>query len=284
MAEPQRLGALGAALLPELPSHSLAALGMSLRDAGTFPILVLSPYIVILPLVFPAIFRTIFRTGQLRSTDPAKLDAKLFLLHLLLIQLAGHLLFNGLLYSRSNYAVHSILPMLVIAIAWLTEKARETQPTQRRIRIFMSVLLAFTITAYAVRSGNLFVYEPFCSRCRWGVPYPDLAENLKDRGFQQGTIIANDATVGGNLRRFFPDSHFVISGIDPAQTKPTGKIVIIWPAAGKNAEMPPELRNMTLGYSPTRAPELIELPWKHLWKPVGYRSSTWGAVIMDAPN
>lgn len=284
MAEPLRPAALVSALFPVLPDHSLAGLGKSLRDAATFPLLVLSPYIVILPMVFPAIFRTIFRHNPLCLSAPANFDPTLFLLHLLIIELAGHILFNGLLYSRSNYAVHSILPMLVIAIPWLTEKARQTEPTPRRVRVFMSVLLAFTITAYAVRSGNLFVFEPFCSRCRWGVPYADLAGKLQELSFRQGTIIAGDATVGGNLRRFFPDSHIVTPGNEPTAAVPSGKVAVVWQTAGSNIEMPTELRSLAPSPSTTPAAQLIELPWKHLWKPLGYRSSTWAAVIIEEPH
>lgn len=287
-SDPQRVTGLGTSLFPEIPTHSLAGIASGLRDAFTFPLLVLSPYIVILPIVFPAIFRTIFKQSRLHSADSAVFDPKLFLLHLLLIELTGLILFNGILYSRSNYAVHSILPMLVIAIAWLTEKARETNPSPRRVRVFMTVLLAFTMTAYAVRSGNLFVYEPFCSRCRWGVPYADLAETLREQGFRKGTIIANDANVAGNLRRFFPDSSFIMPGLDPDTAKPAtgvmGKTAVIWPTSGKNGEIPPELRNAIPGITPSASAEVIELPWKHLWKPVGYRSSTWGSLIIEIPN
>ncbi len=282
-ADPQRLIALGTDLFPEIPAHSLAGIAGGLRDAFTFPLLVLAPYIVVLPMVFPTIFRAIFRQSRLRLTDPLTFDPKLFLLHILLIELCGLVLFNGVLYSRANYAVHSILPMLVIAIPWLTEKARETNPTPRRVQVFMAVLLAFTITAYAVRSGNLFVYEPFCSRCRWAVPYAELADKLREQGFDRGTIIVNDPHVGGNLRRFFPDSRVVMPGLPP----PPGddkKIAVVWPASTKNAEMPADLRNITAAAHTLVPPEIVQLPWKHLWKPLGYRTSSWGTAIMETPK
>jgi hypothetical protein len=283
LADPQRIADLGTALLPPIPPHSLAGLGGGLRDALTFPLLVLSPYIVILPMVFPAIFGTIFRQSPLHLTAPAAADPKLFLLHLLLIELSGIVFFNGLLYSRSNYAVHSILPMLVIAIPWLTEKARQTNPTPRRVRVFMAVLLGFTITAYAVRSGNLFINEPFCTRCRWGVPYTELAEKLREEGFKRGTIIVNDPHVGGNLRRFFPGSRVVMPGL-PTPAGENEQIAVVWPVSDKSAEMPADLRDATTAAHTLAPPEVVELPWKHLWRPLGYRTSTWGTAIMESPN
>ncbi|UCV20432.1 ArnT family glycosyltransferase [Ferribacterium limneticum] len=282
-ADPLRLTALSTNLLPEIPAHSLPGIAAGLRDAFTFPLLVLAPYIVILPMVFPAIFRTIFRQSKLRAIDPTVFDPKLYLLHLLLIELSGLVLFNGLLYSRANYAVHSILPMVVIAIPWLTEKARETNPTPRRVQIFMAVLLGFTITAYAVRSGNLFVYEPFCSRCRWAVPYPELADKLREKGFDRGTIIVNDPHVGGNLRRFFSDSRVVMHGL-PTPAGDGNKIAVVWPISDKNAEMPANLRNATATAHTLAPPGIVELPWKHLWKPLGYRTSSWGTAIMETSN
>jgi hypothetical protein len=286
LADPQRTAALGATLFPEVPAHSLAGMAAGLRDALTFPLLVLSPYVVVLPMVFPAIFRAISRESRLRTTNPTAFDPQLFLLHLLLIELAGLTLYNGLLYSRSNYAVHSILPMLVIAIPWLTGKARETKPTPRRVRVFMAVLLGFTITAYAVRSGNLFINEPFCSRCRWGVPYADLAEKLREQGFRQGTIIVNDPHVGGNLRRFFPESRVVMSGLEPpAKPGNDERTAIVWPISGQGTDdLPDDLRAATVAGQILVPPGIVELPWKHLWKPLGYRTSTWGIAIMETPK
>jgi hypothetical protein len=282
-ADSQRLIAMATDLFPSLPAYSPKGLAGSLRDALIFPLLVLAPYIVILPMVFPAIFRTIFRQSRLRSDDPLVFDPKLFLFHILLIELIGLVLFNGLLYSRSNYAVHVILPMVVIAIPWLTEMARQTNPSPRRVRVFMAILLGFTITAYAVRSGNLFVYEPFCSRCRWAVPFPELADKLREQGFDRGTIIVNDPHVGGNLRRFFPESRVVMPGL-PTPAGDGNKIAVVWPVSDKNAEMPADLRNATAGAHTLAPPGIVELPWEHLWKPLGYRTSSWGTAIMETPN
>lgn len=286
-ADPQRLTTLGANLLPAIPVHSPAGIAAGLRDAFTFPLLVLSPYVVILPMVFPAIFQTIFRQSALRTSDPLVFDPKLFLFHILLIELTGLILFNGLIYSRSNYAVHSILPMLVIAIPWLTEKARQTNPTPRRVQVFMAVLLGFTITAYAVRSGNLFVYEPFCSRCRWGVPYTELAEKLREQGFSRGTIVVNDPHVGGNLRRFFPEARVVMPSLQAPEIPVAGngdKIALVWPVSDKNTELPVDLRGAAGAAQTLVPPGIVELPWKHLWKPLGYRTSTWGTAIMETTN
>ena len=280
-ADSQRVGSLLANLHPGAPDYSLRSLGSSLRDALSFPIFVLAPYIVVLPLVFPKILRAIFRDTSLRVPANNSPDLKLFLTHFLLIELAGHLLYNALLWPRAGYPVHSILPMLVIAIAWLTEKARETAPSPKRVQVFVVVLLAFTITAYFMRVGNLYVYEPFCSRCRWGVPYADLAEQLRQRGFKEGTVITDDDHTAGNLRRFFPEARFaLINGADaPQPASQPGPIAVIWSSSPDRQEIPPALRQQLPSNLALPAPETLHLPWHHLWKPSGYRHSTWSAIV-----
>jgi len=285
LADPQRTASLFADYYPLTPVHTLAGFWSSLRDATSFPFLVLSPYIVITPLVFPAIFKAIFRQTPLRPTPSQPHDFRLLLTHLLLI-LFGGLLVSGLLYSRANFPVHSILPLFVIAIVWITDRARATQPSARRIKVFMSVLLAFTATAYAVRCGNLFVYEPFCSRCRWGVPYNELAGELRGLGFKQGSLITNDERIGGNLRRYFPDTHISApnDGLPPFSPPATGQLAIVWQLADDNAEIPANLQALATDSGVATPPIVIDTPWQHLWKAPGYRHSKWAAIIVGTPT
>lgn len=283
-ADNTRLEALQEVLFPPLPGHSGQALRASLRDALTFPIFVLSPYILVVLATFPAIFRLLGRPAA-AGTAPDEIDTSRFIGTFLLIELAGHLIYNGLVYSRVGYAVHSILPMLVVAIAWLTGKAWQTRPSDKRVRVFIWILLAFTVTAYGVRSGNLFIYEPFCSRCRWGTPYDDLAEQLKQHGFRQGMIVTNDVHTGGNLRRFFPDSHIVLNS-EPATFKSAedqGRepVAIVWPNTAAPAGIPEFARPFIPAGAEAFRISQFHLSWKHRLKPAGYRHSDWSAILIE---
>ncbi|MGE5470697.1 MAG: glycosyltransferase family 39 protein [Bacteroidota bacterium] len=284
LAEPQRLPALISDFYPFRPANSPAGLWSSLRDALTFPLLVLAPYILIAPLVFPKLLPTVFRRTPLRPDPAVPLDFRLLLTHLLLIEWLG-VVIAGLLFSRSGYAVHSILPMFAIAIAWLTDRACATEPCAGRIRAFILVLLAFTITAYAVRCGNLFVQEPFCSRCRWGIPYQDLAGELRQKGFNSGILISNDERLSGNLRRFFPQAYLPLPGGEqaPGDLRPGEQLAVVWAVSGDDARMPPELQQQLPTAFVGIRPTVIHLPWQHLWKPRGYRHASWATLVVTLP-
>lgn len=283
LAEPPRLLALVSDIYPLRPAHTLGSLWANLRDATTLPLLVLAPYIVIVPAVFPGLLKTIIQKTPLHPRPSSTQDFKQLLTHLLLIEEA-ELLIAGLFFVRSSYAVHSILPMFVIAIVWLTVKIQASTPSDRRVRVFMIILLAFTATAYAMRWGNLFVHEPFCSRCRWGVPYADLAGELRQRGFSSGILMTDDERMSGNLRRFFPQARLPMPGQSlPATKLPAGKLAVVWAIDGKDQTMPNGLRRLVPAAASTAVPEIFHLPWHHLWKKPGYRYSTWATVVVDLP-
>jgi hypothetical protein len=287
LAEPQRLSGFIAAALPKTSSHSAHAMFAGLRDALTFPLLVLSPYLLVVLATFPKMWR-LFRQMPLRPARTAAPDLRMLLLHLFLIELACLILFDALLFPRFGYPVHSLLPLFVLGIVWLTDKASATAPSLKRIRVFMLILAAFTVAAFVVRSGNLIVYEPFCSRCRWGVPYPDLAEQLRLRGFRQGTIVTNELHIGGNLRRFFPDSRFILPGkavyAAPMPAGAGGQTAILWLAEDNDKPIPPALQSYVPAAAAASQPEQIRLSWHHLWKPAGYRYSTWNVLLIEAPD
>lgn len=286
LADAGRSAEFVAYLLPDLAAYTPHRLWESLRDGLTFPIFVLAPYIVVLPLVFPRLLPTILRQTPLRPAPGAGFDPGLLLTHLLLAELALILL-TGLLFTRADYAVHSLLPLLVLALPWLTAKARQSAPSPARIRAFMAILLAFTITAYLVRSANLFIYEPFCSRCRWGVPYDGLAEQLRQRGFSQGTLITDDPHIGGNLRRYLPQVDVVLydhgDGALRAGTPQAGPSAVVWFASGATPTPPPPTLAGHLPAAAAAQPgERLQLPWQPPFKRRGYRHSEWDAVLVDS--
>lgn len=282
LADPQRLVAFQAALLPWPGDYRL---GVSLTAIGTAlstPVLVLSPYIFILPLVFPGVMRVLWRQTPVRPLAHAVLDFRQLLLHVLLIQFAL-LVVGGLLQQRSHYAVHSLLPMFVVAIAWLTAKVQEAAPSPRRIWIFIAFSLVITVVALVGRLANMYVLEPVCKMCRWGTPYAELAQEIRAAGFDRGTILTPDVELGGNLRRFFPEARFVVpgAGIVPPEIGAGGRIAIVWNARQDQqavlAQLQPYLPREA---AVTAAPEAIKLPWPHLWKPEGYRYSDWQLVVL----
>lgn len=282
LAEPQRLSEMVAPYRPDFSGHSLRGLLGSVRDAATFPLLVLAPYSLILPLAFPRLLRHIFSRNTPPPARTVDHDPQRFLLHILLCELAGIMLINGLYLARSGYAVHSILPLLVVAIPWLTAQAMATRPSPRRVKVFMAILLAFTATAYAVRSGNLFVQEPFCSRCRWGIPYAELAQDMRALGYTDGTLITNNIQIAGNLRRFFPNARILMPASGELPAEPTrSPTAFVWAVEHDQLALPANLASLIPAHARDQTPRLVAAPWHHLWRAAGYREATWAVLLVD---
>jgi len=84
-----------------------------------------------------------------------------------------------------------------------------------------------------------FVLEPLkCERCQHHIPYGQLAEGLRAKGFQDGTIFAywHPDPIAGNLRAQFPEAR-VISAKHPSVRPPLdttrGQCLIVWPTTPK---------------------------------------------------
>lgn len=257
--------------------HTLLAMGRGVRDALTFPLMVLSPYIFVVPLVFPGVLRHLFKRHA--NAQEGQPDFMRLLSDLLALELIYLVVKDALLFPRSDYAVHSLLPMFILGIVWMTAKIQASAPTQRQIKAFLIVMAAFTVVAFTVRSGNLYMNEPFCSRCRWGVPYPELAQQLHSEGFHGGTVVTDDPHIAGNLRRFFPDSRFVLVGHKiPFKPAPTEQTAVVW-FGGDNSTAPDTLKP----YLPSDGfkPQTVVLPWQHLWRSTGYRESSWQVFLQN---
>lgn len=286
LADPGRLRGLLANLLPFAPDYSLAGLLAALGDALTFPVMVLSPYIFILPLVFPGLLRSILRSPLRPQAGPAA-DLSQFILHVLLIEVAWLVLFDGVVFQHADYAVHTLLPMFMVAIVWLTDKVRQSAPSAARVRAYLAILLALTVLAFVGRAANMFVLDPVCSKCRWGIPYDQLAERIRATGFRDGTLVVDEEELGGNLRRFFPTARIVLTdkgGIVPPETPRSraGGTVLVWLVKKDDLDVPDKLIAWLPPDPRVWRPQLVRVPWRHLWKPDGYRHSTWAILPQPA--
>lgn len=100
-----------------------------------------------------------------------------------------------------------------------------------------------------------------CDKCKMVVPYAQLAERLIEAGFTGGTVYVHDypTQVGGNLRRFFPDSRFISykyqSYTPPPRNTEAGQCLAVWllGADGQSPSMDAMLGQLQghLGVSPS---------------------------------
>ncbi|MEO1281670.1 MAG: hypothetical protein AAFV69_08055, partial [Pseudomonadota bacterium] len=136
---------------------------------------------------------------------------------------------------------------------------------------------------------NMFVLDPVCKTCRWGIPYAGLAQQMEQAGVvETATIVTVDKELGGNLRRYFPQAAIVMRlypRFTPDDADLQGdQVVFIWPQGHKKLPMTGIKAHITpmLPQSMSMSDAVVlSVPWDHLWRDSGYRTSKWQMLVVD---
>jgi hypothetical protein len=281
-----------AAMLPALRAESFAEyLRLALagvRRAFTEPVMYLAPLIFIYPLFFRGWLWAAWRNLRIVPRPSSGPDYEQLLLHQAILCIAA-LIAGALLFGIHRYPVHALMPLFLVTSIWLTAQARNAAPDRRAVRRFVIMAASIAVFAFFARAANMFVLEPVCNICRWGVPYEELAQEMRHLGFERGRIVAADTELAGNLRRLFPDSRIELANDRTYAAKPPSatsgvKTIMLWPsdfrpeeAASRLGTLMPSISAADLAKAAT-----IDIPWRgHLWKPDGYRHSSWRALLAE---
>jgi len=277
-----------AILQPSANGHARDVL-IGLKDAVRGPFMYLSPLVVILPLAFPGFLRTAAADLRALWHDPAthagRLDllvARATLLGLVLSVLGAVTLGIG------GYAMHVLMPLYVASVIWLFAIAQRSRASSRRLKIFAVIALLIAVAAFNARMANMFILDPVCNKCRWGIPYAELAREMRKAGVgDRATIVTTGHELGGNLRQHFPKARIVLG--DDALRQPPGPgalgdvVVVVADAAPtdrRGEALAAALTARGLHADPAR---VVDVPWHHLWRPKGYRTSPWRIQVLRRP-
>lgn len=109
------------------------------------------------------------------------------------------------------------------------------RPTERRLSGYAMVVCLMAVIVIAGVVGRYAVGPDICRKCNFFLPYERLAQDLRDGGFSQGTMVSPGFPnqLSGNLRRYFPDSRFVSMRFFPFMPPPRtteGDCIIVWNA------------------------------------------------------
>jgi len=291
------------AILPELRiggAHYWPVALDGVRRAFTEPVMYLAPLIFLYPIFFPAYLGTLRRTFRLAPQTGASVDAEQLILHLTLLNI-GTLIVGALAFGINRYPVHALMPLFLVTSIWLTAQARRAARNDGELRRFIIVALSIAAFAFVARCANMYVQEPVCQICRWGIPYAELAQAIKARGFERGDLIVYDDDLAGNLRRFFPQARIVIAGarryeppesafapggetLPGRETLRGGKTAFVWETSDPAEGLARGFRAVAgaSGAEAMAKAETLQIPWRHhLWKPDGYRMSEWRLAITE---
>lgn len=238
------------------------------RRAFTEPLMYLAPLIFILPIFFPGMVLAIWRDVRLAPNRAAEPDLEQLILHMSLLSVLA-LVIGAVVFGIKSYPTHALMPLFLISSIWLIVQARNAAPPAGQVKRFVIMAVGIAIIAFVGRAANMYVQHPVCKICRWGVPYAELAEAMKNRGFTGGEILVNDAEIGGNLHRFFANSRISLGrshGYQPpadAFPGPALQSAILWPADEPVERTAADLQRLYPGLSVEllNTAEVLSFPW-----------------------
>ncbi len=191
--------------------------------------------------------------------------------------------------GASRFRERHMHPFLVLLPIWLFARIERGGVPGRRMRIFRATILATVGLVLAIRVAGLLAPDTmFCGRtCRPAKPYADLIAGLRALGVG-GTLVGLDRYTAGNLRVGFPEARIIMATEPlgfPEASRPPGPCWIIW-EAGEKAHLPfdraAERENRDPRAWPALEPDrFIVGQWRHLWKPPGFRTVSWGVRRVD---
>lgn len=181
-------------------------------------------------VIFPTIFYYALRPLPAEQRGPV---GRLFWSYLA-IGAVGYLLWVLLapVPSINSYRIYPAVLPLVLLFFWRLERFGLRVRPMRWVWLIFAILIVVVIQA---RFMHIEAGPAYCKVCRMQAPYPDVAQLLRDEGYDgKGTILAGDNYVAGNAVVNFPEAR-VITPRFPEIVPPrrpeetgTGTCVVLW--------------------------------------------------------
>lgn len=157
----------------------------------------------------------------------------------------GLLLLFVVTLGVSDFAPFRLYPLFWPPALVLFRRLDRAGLSPRRARIMAGLLASVFATVVALRVLQIPFGPAYCKACRLQAPYAEAARALAAAGFGgTGTILADEAHLGGNLRSRFPRAR-VLAARYPlfrpaAAQNGDGQCLVVWNGVN-GARLPPRL-------------------------------------------
>lgn len=252
------------------------------------------PLILVLPVLFPNFLKTVWQTIRAPYTRVQdKPDLERLVYHMTIAAVLA-LLIALFAFGIWRFKERYLHPFFLISVIGLMALAMHSAPSIPQIKRFLGVMVLTGVIVLGFRAANFWIGEPFCGPCRQLVPYHGVADALRKKGFETGTLIAGFRFTGGNMRKHFPNTR-IINLSNPYFVPPRREaykdqaqdLAVVWRVRHQSdldTNIPTYIQNELNRLKVTNIPpvETVKVPWTHLWRPTGYRTSTWKVIYI--PN
>lgn len=235
--------------------------------------------------MFPGWLKTAWQDLKWRPSPSKDPDYELLVLHAAGFAFLASIL-GAVLFEIRGLPVHVLMPLYLPSVIWLFGVARRSGFEPVHVKRFGNLAISIAIIAFIARMANLYVMDPVCQTCRWGVPYDTLAKELRVRGFDSGgTIVSLDHELSGNLIPLFPGTDVVTRYYPKFTPKDAdwtrGRVAYLWPGSMSPKTAQQGLRFLLPKGIKAKDAEKLEVPWRSLWRETGYRTSSWYLLVVD---
>lgn len=199
------------------------------------------------------------------------------------------LVLAGLVMRGAPYPEHALMPLLFLTPIWLIDRVRRGMPNLARIKMYVALCLALMVIAFGARAANLYVLDPVCKRCYFGIPYRSLAEKLHEHYASPNGlhIVTPDVRTAGNVLVFWPKTDPItvfFANQKSAALNNSVPTLLVWPADMTDENVEGWLNSRDLSSheiaSLRQTHKTFEIGWSHWWRQTGYRNSRWKAAVL----
>ena len=185
----------------------------------------MSPLWIVAFLLFPALFRPLkkvdahpFATGLLGRT---------FLF--ILAMMVAMVVVGGITQFRPNY-----LFLMILFPLWVFLRIPPAQAVlDKRRQVYCALVLSGAVLSVGGLVAKALIDPMRCTKCKYLVPFEDIAQGLQARGFTGGTLFATwyPVPLAGNLALYLDEARTVskkfVAIRPPARSEP-GQCLSVW--------------------------------------------------------
>jgi 4-amino-4-deoxy-L-arabinose transferase-like glycosyltransferase len=134
-------------------------------------------------------------------------------------------------FTLSGIRNHWMMVLIPFPIYFLL-RIQSISPRTVVLERFAVFLASFAVIVAVALFSRAMTAPNYCKKCNFFFPYAELSEQIKSAGFESGTLITYGIPnqLGGNLRRYFPDTRIISNRyayfVPPDTNK--GKCLLIW--------------------------------------------------------
>jgi lipopolysaccharide core galacturonosyltransferase RgtB len=205
--------------------QSVMAIGKGLTELISASIRFLTPLWLICLLAFPQLVTRRIANATSRQQYGQTLER--FFLMVFTILVAAVILF-GVTHFKDRW----MQPFLFLAPLYVFVRLQEVGGiAPRRLRMFAGAVAFFGLVFLIAPLAQAWIAPWFGMYSRLHAPFEDLAQQLREAGFNQGTIVAESTFIGGNLRLAFASARVVTPGVTTGLQvgrRTAGQCLVVW--------------------------------------------------------